>query len=294
MSHHGFDPKADAAVLKKSLHFIGTDTKAINGIFGSRSREQLQLVANEFAQENPHSLHHAIESACKFNYGALLTNLLKSPLQLKIDMIKHGVHKYIVDVLVPSSNVEILELYQADPKTIAELLTSAHFSFAKCVEILLKGRRDETFVVDDPEAQKVAETLYKAGEGKLGTDDDTFINVITGHSVAFLKAVSVHYAAKHNHSLEAAIKKETGGDYERLLVGCLKTKYEYFADRLYEAMHGLGTDDRFLVYAFSVLHRSDLHAIIPIYKERHQKDLLTVVKGDTSGHYEELLILLLS
>jgi len=209
-------------------------------------------------------------------------------------MIKHGSHKYIVDVIIPSCNAEILELYQNEPKAIAELLTSAHFSFAKCIEILLKGKRDESGTPpDDAEAEKIAEALYKAGEGKIGTDDDTFINVITTHSVAFLKRVSVHYAAKHNHSLEAGIKKETGGDYERLLIGCLKTRHEYYADRLAESLHGIGADDKFIVYAFAELPRHEIHAIIPVFKERHQKDLITAIQSKEGGHYEELLALLL-
>jgi len=292
MAH--FDAKADAATLKKALHFFGTDNKAINSIFGTRTKEQLLAVANEFAQENPHSLHHAVEGACKLGYGALLCNLLKAPLQLKTELLGQGNHKYIVDVIIPATNAEILELYQHDPKVVAQLLTSAHFSFAKCIDVLMKGKRDESGKVDESEAKKTAETLYTAGEGKLGTDDDTFINIITNHSAAFLKRVSVAYAAEHNHSLEAAISKETSGDYERLLVGCTKTRYEYFADRLHESLHVIGRDDKFLEYIFSVLNRHELHQIVPIFKERHQKDLLQVVKGDTSGHYEELLVLLLS
>jgi len=289
-----FDAKADAHALKEALHFFGTKYEVINGIFGTRSKEQLLAIANEFAQENPHSLHHAVEGACKLSYGALLVNMLKSPLELKNQLLSHGSHKYVVDVIVPSTNEEILELFQNNPVTIAELLTSAHFSFRKCIEILLKGKRDHNPNVDESEAVKTAETLYKAGEGKLGTDDDTFIDIITTHSVPFLKRVSVAYAALHGHSLEAAITKETSGDYERLLVGCTKTRWEYFADRFHESLHLIGRDDKFIEYAFSILTRHELHQIMPIFKDRHGKDFLSVLKSDTGGHYEQLLLILCS
>jgi len=288
-----FNPKADAAALKNALHFFGTDYKTINGIFGQRSKDELLAIANEFAQENPHSLQHTCEGACKLSYGALLVNLLKAPLQLKNELLAHGSHKYVVDVIAPAPNVEILELFQNNPITIAQLLTTAHFSFKKCVEILLKGKRDESSNVDENEALHTAETLYKAGEGKLGTDDDTFINIITTHSPAFLKRVSFHYANTHKHSLDSAIAKETGGDYERLLLGCTKTKYEYFADRFHESLHHIGRDDKFIEFAFSVLTPNELHQVDKAFQERHGKDLGSVIKADTSSHYEELLIMLL-
>jgi len=145
-----------------------------------------------------------------------------------------------------------------------------------------------------PKQKKTAETLYKAGEGKLGTDDDTFINIITTHSPAFLKRVSYHYAAAHGHSLEAAISKETGGDYERLLIGCTKTKWEYYADRFKESLHLIGRDDKFIEYAFSCLTRHQLQKVAACYKDRHAQELSAMIKKDTGGHYEELLVMLSS
>jgi len=288
-----FNAKQDALALKGALHFFNTNYTVINGIFGHRNKEELLAVATEFAQENPHSLHHAVEGACKLSYGALLCNMLKSPVQLKTELLAHGAHKYVVDVLAPCSNGEILELFQSNPLVIANLLTTAHFSFKKCVEILLKGKRYEGDDVDDAEAAKTADTIFKAGEGKLGTDDDTFINIITTHSPAFLKRVSVHYAAGHGHSLEAGISKETSGDYERLLAGCTKTKWEYYADRFHEALHFF-RDDKFIEYAFACLTKHQLQKVAACFKDRHQKDLASVIKKDTSGHYEELLIMLSS
>jgi len=288
------DAKADAQALKHALHFFNTDYKTINGIFGNRSKEQLLAIANEFAQENPHSLNHAIQGAIKTSYGTLLQNLLKSPLQLKTEFLENGSGKYVVDALVPSSNAEILELYQNNPEVVAKLIVSTHFSFKKCIEILLKGKRDEGPIADEGEAQKVAETLYKAGEGKLGTDDDTFINVIVNHSPAFLARVSHYYAATHGHSLDAGIKKETSGDYEHLLIGCTKTRHEYFADRFHESLHWIGRDDKFIEYAFATLGKQELPIVAGIFKDRHGKDLSALIKHDTGGHYEELLLLLIT
>jgi len=138
--------------------------------------------------------------------------------------------------------------------------------------------------------------LYKVGEGKLGTDEKVFNEVITHYSPHALKQISKHYESKHKHPLEKAVKSETSGNYEDLLVALLKTRHEYFADRLYDAIAGLGTDNTFLIYAFGVLPKHDMHKVAHIFNERHPKrgGLAKAVKEDTSGDYQELLMAILS
>jgi len=110
-----------------------------------------------------------------------------------------------------------------------------------------------------------------------------------------LKRVSHHYAANHKRSLEAAVKKETSGDYEDILVALLKTKHEYFADRFWNATHGLGTDDHFLCYAFGVLSPADLVAISKIFHEKHSDTTLAKkIMGDVSGDYGNVIKMLLA
>jgi len=76
----------------------------------------------------------------------------------------------------------------------------------------------------------------------------------------------------------------------------LKTRHEYFADRLYDAIAGLGTDDTYLIYAFGVLSKDELKKVGHIFDERHPKrgGLAKAVKEDTSGDYQDLLLKILS
>lgn len=61
--------------------------------------------------------------------------------------------------------------------------------------MLLKicAAREESAVVDEAKAINDAKALYKAGEGKLGTDDEVFINLFGRCSWAHLKAVAAQY-----------------------------------------------------------------------------------------------------
>jgi annexin D len=55
--------------------------------------------------------------------------------------------------------------------------------------------------VDPGMVARDAKDLYKAGEKKLGTDENTFIHIFTGRSSAHLAAVSASYKHVYGRSL---------------------------------------------------------------------------------------------
>jgi len=73
-----------------------------------------------------------------------------------------------------------------------------------------------------------------------------------------------------------------------------KPRYEFYADRLWKAMHGIGTDDNALVYIFSLLTKAELKQCAMIFQQKRGKPLTAMIRGDTSGNYERLLIALLA
>jgi hypothetical protein len=296
------NPQHDAEVIHKAIEGLGTDEKAINETLGHRSKHEIQEIAKAYEHAYKKSMISDIKGDTSGNYKKLLVALINTPVQNKKELIEKATkglgttEKYLIDVLAPSSNEEILELYQHDPKIIHAIIDDVSSgNFAKVVDTVLKGKRDTRDHIPDEEAKTQAERLFKAGEGKLGTDEKVFNEIITTYSPHALKQISHHYEQKHKHGIEKAIKSETSGCYEDLLVALLKTKYEYFADRLYDAIAGLGTDDTYLIYAFGVLSKDDLHKVAHIFNERHPKrgGLANAVKGDTSGDYQDLLLKIL-
>lgn len=67
-------------------------------------------------------------------------------------------------------------------------------------------------------AEEDAEKLYKAGEGKWGTDEDTFVKVLFMSPPKYLEMVNAWYLKKHNNSIRVAVEKEFGGDAEKALL----------------------------------------------------------------------------
>eukprot|EP01125_Pyxidicula_operculata_P006163 TRINITY_DN2149_c0_g1_i1.p1 TRINITY_DN2149_c0_g1~~TRINITY_DN2149_c0_g1_i1.p1 ORF type:complete len:338 (-),score=83.28 TRINITY_DN2149_c0_g1_i1:27-1040(-) len=295
------DPNVDADSLKSAFKGIGTDEKTVIKILCNRSKEQLAQISLAYQQRHKHTLIHDICDEVSFNFQKLLVSLCTPRDQMRANHLTVATkglgtnERFLIDVFAHATNAEIFELQSRFPQAIEGVVGDVSFgNFAKAIKALLKGARDENPYVDDVRAQQVADQLYAAGEGKLGTDDSVFVDVFTKYSSWFLQRVNFFYQQKYKHDLVTAVKKETSGNYKSLLVALAKPKLVFYADRLYKAMHGAGTDDAGLIYCMSILNKAELKEVARIFGERRKgKTLAAMIKGDTSGHYEEALLALL-
>jgi len=185
---------------------------------------------------------------------------------------------------------------------------------------MLVGGRDESGVFNPDLAVKDAEHLYKKGEGKIGTDENAFVEFFLTRSYLHIFEVSKIYRERHGHDLIAAIDSEFSGNIRTALKALATPPAEYWAQRLYRALQGLGTNDAILIRAFVINDRAQLRAIEAAYRalierkksgvrkdhgkkkdEKKHKEpkksvsgsLASDIKGDTSGWYEKTLLSLL-
>jgi len=70
-------------------------------------------------------------------------------------------------------------------------------------------------------------------------------------------------------------------------------KFEYFALRCNEAIVGAGTDEKTLIYVFSILEKGELKEVARLYKDSYKETLQDAIKGDTSSHFCKLFLTLL-
>jgi len=284
---------------------LGTDVPAVISVLGHRTKQQLLECSAEYSKMHKHSLEEDMrgESALGGHFLELAIGLITHPTAIRIQTLKLATkgagtrERALIDVLVSSLPFEIQEIGRNDPVVVAAVINDVAGDFKKIMNELLKGSRDWNPVVNQADAQAAAEILYQAGEGRLGTDEKIFVEIIARRSPEFLDRVNEFYKASHKkHSLEHAIKSETSGYFEDTLLGLLKPRFVFIADRLYQAMKGLGTDDSCLVYYFSVLSKQEIQEVARVFYERRKaedgdkaKTLNQWIDGDTSGAYRDLL-----
>ena len=106
-----------------------------------------------------------------------------------------------------------------------------------------------------PTAVMQARRLFSAGKGLFcGTDEDAFIEIIGFASPRHAAALRYEYAMRHGHTLAAAVRDETRGDLQALLLAFLDPPpsarldepdldlAEAQARRLWRASEGAGYD----------------------------------------------------
>jgi len=296
-----YDPKPDAEILHHAFKGVGTDQKAIISVMAFRPKHQLVILGETYHQlGHKHTLAENFASETSGHFQAILQHLITP----KEAIIKHYLKKAVVgagtdetlliNVLLSVTNEEFHHCIKSDPAMVHAILGDVSGDFKRLIAEVLKGERDQGCEFTEADCEATATVLYKAGEGKLGTDETIFIEIMSKKSPEYLQCVSEKYRQKHKHTLEQAIVSETSYNFQKLLVGLTKPRYVFIADAIHHAVHGAGTDDATLVFFFSWLQKPELYEIATIYQVRHKKSLLEAIKGDTSGHYRDLLVALLT
>jgi len=202
-----------------------------------------------------------------------------------IDVVVHNTDHQVVKLKEAYSNIFMKDLVKRIDSDV-----SGHFG--KAVKSILEGKREAS--KGHGNAEQEAEELYKRGEGKWGTDDDYFVHFFTKHSYEDLVEIDHAYAKKYKHGLEAAVKKETSGAYEDILVALAVSRPVYWARRIRHAISGLGTNDVLLRRAFALNSKVQLKHIEAVYESVNKgKTLRQDVEQDTSGDYKTLYLALI-
>ncbi|CAH0513679.1 unnamed protein product [Peronospora belbahrii] len=113
-----------------------------------------------------------------------------------------------------------------------------------------------------------ADTLYKAGQGRTGVDETTFINILVLSPAEHVRGINSAYEAKYKTNLMGAIEAEFSGDAKRAM--------------LFLNAYGLN--------ALVVRYYRLLKRIRIVYTRLYHQELRTRIQGVVSGEYCQLLL----
>ncbi|XP_073925272.1 annexin A13 isoform X1 [Castor canadensis] len=306
-SHQGFDVDRDVKKLYKACKGMGTDEAAIIEVLSSRTSDERQQIKQKYKTKYGKDLEEVLKSELSGNFEKTALALLDRPNEYAARQLQKAIkglgtdEAVLIEILCTRSNKEIIAIKEAYQRLFDRSLESdvkgdTSGNLRKILVSLLQANRDEEDEVDKDLAGQDAKDLYDAGEGRWGTDELAFNEVLAKRSHKQLRATFQAYQILIGKDIEEAIEEETSGDLQKAyltLVRCARDREGYFADRLYKSMKGVGTDEETLIRIIVTRAEVDLQGIKAKFHEKYQKPLSDMVHSDTSGDFRKLLVALL-
>ncbi|XP_055363335.1 annexin A5b isoform X1 [Betta splendens] len=299
-----FNPNADAEALQKAMKGLGTDEEAILKLVIARSNAQRQEIKAAYKTLFGKDLIKDLRGELTGKFEDLIVGLMTAPIAYDAESLHKAIKgagtkdKVLVEILASRKPQQVKDIVALYKKEYGHNLeddvchdTSGHYK--RLLVILLQASRQTGLQQELIEAD--AQALFKAGEQKFGTDEDTFITILGNRSNEHLRKVFDAYMKLSGFEMEESIKRETSGHLRELLlavVKCARGVPMYFAETLYNSMKGLGTDDDTLIRVMVTRSEVDMLDIRAEYRRMFAGSLHAAITGDTSGHYRNALLLL--
>ena len=290
-------------VLRNAVTGTGTDEQAIINVIAHTNATERAMIRNMYTQTYGENLIKRLEGETSSDFQTCVVGAFMTPTEydayclykaMKGIGTNEGVLSEIIGSRTPYELALIKQNYQMNYGESLEKAIEGDTSgdYKNLLLALLSCNRSMSQTPDAAGCQADAAALYQAGEGRWGTDENTFIRVFATRSAADLVLINQYYRANAGKGLLGAIDSEFSGDTKELLDTIVRAQVDrpgYFADRIHESVAGVGTNDSRLIR--NILSRSDkdMPEIMTAYRQKYGTDMVADVNSDTSGDYRKVL-----
>ena len=198
---------------------FGTDEKALIRVLADKDPLQINLIRQSYHQRFNRTLLTDVQGETSGWLEEGLCAIIRGPLQQDVVLLHQATdgpgtkEKVLNDVLLGRSNADMRAIKEAYHKTFHTTLegaiksdlsmkTERHFMM-----VLAANRNEESTPVHPQQVDQDVMEIYKATEGKMGTDELLVCNILTQRSDAQIRAIAHTYKQKFTRDLETVIKK---------------------------------------------------------------------------------------
>lgn len=302
---------------------LGTNEKALIRCLASKDPLQIEAIKASFERLFRRNLEADVKSETSGWFREGLVSIVRGPLWSDVQNLRAALDgpgtKEVVlnDILLSRSNADLRAIKQAystalrrsldaDVRGDLSMKTKRHFDM-----VLSATRAEDAAPVIPAQVEQDVMDLYRATEGRLGTDEMIVCSILTSRNDNQIRAIAHAYEQKFRKSLEQVIKsvgfcfphcltranrlQEFSGHMKDALLHQLRhgvDKYMHAAKLLEDAMKGLGTKDHLLVSRVVRFHwdQGFLANVLGAYRQRYGKTLAARIHGETSGDYRLLML----
>ncbi|WVQ79405.1 hypothetical protein IAT38_001502 [Cryptococcus sp. DSM 104549] len=305
----GYNPQFDAERIRKATKGFGTDETTLINTMAPLDAFQMAVLERTYEQTVGRTLKLTLEKELSGWLEYTLVLLSLGPLQGDVYLLHRacdgaGTHEDLLnEILLCRTNEEMFLLKEAYRRTYNKDMVKIvkgelSMKTERMFNMAMSGQRDESPFPNQQQVQQDIEALYRAGPGKIGTDEIAICGILLSRSDAHLKAIAQGFPARHRVNLSQMINSEFSGHMRDGLY-FIARRFEADGDGvvrdaeyLQDAMRGMGTKDERLIYRLVRNHwnRPRFGAIKNQFQSLYGKTLRRAVEGETSGKYEKALV----
>ncbi|KAJ1565583.1 Annexin A6, partial [Nowakowskiella sp. JEL0078] len=203
----------DCEALKKAMKGFGTDESSLINILANRTPDQGAQISVAYTNLFQKSLRDELISETSGKFRDVLVALTYSLAEYDARCLKEAMkgtgtnEKTLIEILSGRVTSE-LDLIKRSYSVIfhneleKEIKSETSGYFEKLLVAILSGPRDEANNMNPAVIAQDVDDLYKAGEKRLGTNEDKFISIFTKRSEAHLREVFRAYEAQRKKTID--------------------------------------------------------------------------------------------
>lgn len=300
-----FEPEGDLDRITETL--VDKDNvQTIIDIVTNLSNDQRQELARIYKAELQQDLVEDIKKAVSGDLEKVLVGLLKTPAAFDAQELMSAMkglgtdEETLTEILSTRSNDQLREIqtcYRQEYKAELEKNITSETSepYSGLLLALAKGKRERNSgIIDYGLIEQDSKMLSDLGP-KNTANSAQWITILTDRYHGHLRRVFDHFKNSTSEDIEERIKKAFKGDFQKgllTLVAVIKDTPLYFADRIYNAVKGLGTDNNTLTRILISRSEVDLLSIRVAYRRKYGKSLYSTIQSEAKGNYRSALLLL--
>ena len=290
-------------ILRRACEGAGTNEEDICRVIASTNNQERALIRRLYNQKYNEDLVTRLQSELSGDFKEAVIGSFMTPAEYDAYCLngamkglgtKEGVLTEIIGSRTPQELQAIKQVYAANYGELLEnaVIGDTSGDYKNLLLACLQGQRRLGVQPDMAGCQQDAAALYQAGEGKWGTDENTFIRIFSTRSPEELALINQYYKQNAGKGLLGAIDAEFSGDTKDLLNTIVRSNvypHGFYAQNIYDSVKGAGTNDSKLIRNVCARHAVDLPYIKQAYAADYGSDMLTDIQGDTSGYYRKVL-----
>ena len=292
--------------IAENLHAILYGKKSDDVILNAVMSNNLQnrvAIAQYYKATYETSLFDDIKNKISGDFGYCAAQMFLSPLEFCIYHLKLGLKKgneCAMEMLTSKTPEELKIIEDAYRKdTGKELKTDITKAFGgaigKNLLNLFTTKRISNPKPNKKECEKYATKLAETEIKNWTEDENLFKEIFIQRSPEELILIARYYLKNTGNNLIDMVEKKAKGKNQTLLKEILYNNimpHELFAEKIYLAIKGAGTNEEILSRALVSRCELDMAAMRDIYLTKYKVAMKEDIIGDTSGSYQKICVFL--